>query len=188
MGAVSVHHFLPLENMIGYRTTRGPSVSVRQKRKDRFMAFVRGEKYTVLIVDDDPDLLQLLTDGLELLGNFRVVQASDGIQGLEQYFASHPDCVIIDVVMPGLDGYQLVKALRGDPASAETSLILLTALAQDKDEFVGLAAGADQYLVKPVKLRNLVEAVQHAVEITSTERQQQLLALAEKHDEFAPEE
>ncbi len=148
----------------------------------------RGENYTVLIVDDDPDLLQLLSDGLEMLGNFRVVQAVDGIQGLEQYFEVHPDCVIIDVVMPGLDGYQLVKALRGDPASAETPLIMLTALAQDKDEFVGLAAGADQYLVKPVKLRHLVEAVQRAVQITSDERQQQLLALAEKHGDIIPEE
>jgi DNA-binding response OmpR family regulator len=152
------------------------------------MNSARGDNYTVLIVDDDPDLLQLLTDGLELLGNFRVVQAVDGIQGLEQYFAVHPDCVIIDVVMPGLDGYQLVKALRGDPASSETPLIMLTALSQDKDEFIGLAAGADQYLVKPVKLRNLVEAVQRAVEITSAERQQQLLALAEKHGESVPEE
>jgi DNA-binding response OmpR family regulator len=146
------------------------------------------QAYTVLIVDDDPDLLQLLTDGLELLGNFRVVQAVDGIQGLEQYFEAQPDCVIIDVVMPGLDGYQLVKALRGDPASAETPLIMLTALAQDKDEFVGLAAGADQYLVKPVKLRNLVDAVQRALQITSEERQQHLLALAETHDEPVPEE
>ena len=152
------------------------------------MNSARGDNYTVLIVDDDPDLLQLLTDGLELLGNFRVVQAVDGIQGLEQYFAVHPDCVIIDVVMPGLDGYQLVKALRGDPASSETPLIMLTALSQDKDEFIGLAAGADQYLVKPVKLRNLVEAVQRAVEITSAERQQQLLALAEKHGESVPDE
>lgn len=152
------------------------------------MTSARGKTFTVLVVDDDPELLQLLTDGLELLGDFRVIQATDGIQGLEQYFEAHPDCVIIDVVMPGLDGYQLVKALRGDPASAETPLIMLTALAQDKDEFLGLAAGADQYLVKPVKLRNLVDAVHRAVEITSVERQQHLLALAEKQDGFLPEE
>src|SRR5262249_47752593 len=107
---------------------------------------------------------------------------------LEQFFAVQPDCVIIDVVMPGLDGYQLVKALRGDPASAETPLIMLTALAQDKDEFVGLAAGADQYLVKPVPLRSLVAAVRRAVEITSLERQKQLLTLAEKHGESISEE
>jgi DNA-binding response OmpR family regulator len=161
---------------------------MRQKGKDQSMTSARGENYTVLIVDDDPELLQLLTDGLEILGNFKVVQAVDGIQGLEQYFAIHPDCVIIDVVMPGLDGYQLVKALRGDPASAETPLIMLTALAQDKDELLGLAAGADQYLVKPVKMRSLVDAVHRAVKITSMERQQQLLALAEKQDSVGPGE
>jgi DNA-binding response OmpR family regulator len=149
------------------------------------MTSARGKKYTVLIVDDDPDLLQMLTDGLELLGNFNVVRATDGIQGLEQFFEVHPDCVLIDVVMPGLDGYQLVKALRGDPASAGTPLIILTALAQDKNRYVGLASGADQYLVKPVKLRALVEAVQRAAEITSDERQQRLLALVEEHDDSA---
>ncbi len=129
---------------------------------------------TVLIVDDDPDLLQLLTDGLELLGHFRVVQAVDGIEGLKQYFAVQPDCVIIDVVMPGLDGYQLVKALRGDPASAETPLIMLTALAQDKDAFVGLAAGADQYLVKPVTPRELVEAVKRALRVEAQDRRSRM--------------
>ncbi len=148
----------------------------------------RGKNYTVLIVDDDPELLQLLTDGLELLGSFTVVQAKDGIEGLEQFFEIHPDCVIIDVVMPGLDGYQLVKALRGDPSSAVTPLIILTALAQEKNAFVGLAAGADQYLVKPVKLRNLVEAVQRAVEITDEERLQRRLALAQEHGDPVPEE
>src|SRR5215471_7547682 len=102
---------------------------------------VGDNRYTVLIVDDDPDLLQLLTDGLELLGNFTVIPAEDGIQGLELFFDAHPDCVIIDVVMPGLDGYQLVRALRGDPESASTPLIMLTALAQDKNRFVGLAFG-----------------------------------------------
>ena len=147
------------------------------------MASPRGENYTVLIVDDDPDLLQLLTDGLELLGNFRVVQAVDGIAGLEQYFEAHPDCVIIDVKMPGLDGYQLVRALRGDPASAETPLIMLTALAQEQQQFAGLALGADQYLIKPVTPRELVAAVKRALVISEEDRHarmQVLLARSEK--------
>ena len=133
--------------------------------------------YTVLIVDDDPDLLQLLTDGLELLGNFRVVQAVDGIQGLEQYFAVRPDCMIIDIKMPGLDGYQLVRALRGDPESAGTPLIMLTALAQDHQQFAGLALGADQYLIKPVAPRELVTAVQRVVLIGEEDRRAQMEAL-----------
>ncbi len=133
--------------------------------------------YTVLIVDDDPDLLQMLTDGLELLGNFRVVQAANGIQGLEQFFETRPDCMIIDIKMPGLDGYQLVRALRGDPESAATPLIMLTALAQERQQFAGLALGADQYLIKPVTPRELVAAVQRALLIGEADRQARMQAL-----------
>src|SRR5215472_3367227 len=89
--------------------------------------------YSVLIVDDNKELLQLLTDALEQLGRFKVVTALDGIEGLERYFEMRPDCMVIDIMMPGLDGFQLVKALRGDPESAKTPLIFLTALAQDRD-------------------------------------------------------
>src|SRR5262245_46269686 len=108
------------------------------------------QRYTVLVVDDDPDLLQSLTDGLELLGNFNVVNARNGEQGLERFYETRPDCMIIDVKMPGLDGYQLVRVLRGDPDSASTPLIILTALAQEQNQFAGLALGADEFLVKLV--------------------------------------
>ncbi len=144
--------------------------------------------YTVLIVDDDPDLLQLLTDGLELLGKFTVVRAVDGEQGLERYFEVRPDCVIIDVKMPGLDGYQLVKALRGDPDSAATPLILLTALAQEQQQFAGLASGADQYLIKPITPRELVAAVRRAVLIGEEERRARMQALIAESDEADMEE
>ena len=144
--------------------------------------------YTVLIVDDDPDLLHLLTDGLELLGNFRVVQAANGIEGLEQFFETHPDCVIIDIKMPGLDGYQLVRALRGDPESASTPIIMLTALAQERQQFAGLALGADQYLIKPVTPRELVAAVQRALLIGEAERQAQIQALIAQSEEAETEQ
>jgi CheY-like chemotaxis protein len=140
--------------------------------------------YTILIVDDDPGLLQLLTDGLELLGQFRVVRAANGEEGLERFFEMRPDCVIIDVKMPRLDGYQLVRALRGDPESAATPLILLTALAQDHQQFVGLALGADQYLIKPVTPSVLVEAVRHAMLIGEQDRLARMEALlAESEDD-----
>ncbi len=138
------------------------------------------DHYTVLCVDDDPDLLQLLVDSLEGLGQFHVVQASDGEQGLERFFEVQPDCVVIDVVMPELDGYQLVQALRGDPQSASTPLIILTALAQDKDRLSSLAVGADQYLVKPVTPRALVEAVTRALEISNEERLARMERLAQQ--------
>ena len=138
---------------------------------------------TVLIVDDDLELLQLLTDCLELLGNFRVVQAVDGMQGLEQYFKTRPDCVIIDVKMPGLDGYQLVRALRGDPASAQTPLIMLTALAQEQQQFAGLALGADQYLIKPVAARELVGAVKRALLVREEDRHARMELLLAQSEE-----
>ena len=146
----------------------------------------RGTKsYTVLIVDDEPRLLHLLTCGLELLGHFKVVRAENGVEGLEQFFAVRPDCVVIDVVMPGMDGYQLVKALRGDPASAPTPLVLLTALAQEKNQFTGLASGADRYLVKPVTPRELVSTVQQVIMISEAERAERLYTLLKESDEFA---
>ena len=147
------------------------------------MASAEGKSYTVLVVDDDPEIMQLLTDGLELLGNFTVVQAEDGEQGLVHFFEVHPDCVIIDVKMPNLDGYQLVRALRGDPESAATPLIMLTALAQEKNKFVGLAFGADQYLVKPVTPRALIEAIHRAVLTSEEDRQERLRALLAEEEE-----
>ena len=140
--------------------------------------------HTVLIVDDDRRLLQLLSDGLELLGHFNVARAENGIEGLEQFFAVHPDCVVIDVVMPGMDGYQLVRVLRGDPDSAATPLVLLTALAQEKNRFTGLAFGADRYLVKPVTPRELVNTVQQAILISEAERTRQLYTLITEDDDF----
>ena len=144
------------------------------------MTGASGNGYTVLVVDDDPELLQLLTDGLELLGNFTVVQATNGAEGLERFFEVRPDCMVIDVKMSGLDGYQLVRALRGDPDSASTPLIMLTALAQEKNQFAGLALGADHYLIKPVAPRELVAAVQQAVTISAQERSQRLQSLLDE--------
>ena len=144
---------------------------------------VNGENatgYTVLVVDDNLELLQLLTDTLHMLGRFRVISAEDGIQGLHRFFEIRPDCMIIDIMMPGLDGYQLVKALRGDPDSAQTPLIFLTALAQDKDRFAGMAIGADQYLVKPVKPQELVAAVHQAIAVSEMERRKRQRALFEQ--------
>ncbi len=135
---------------------------------------------TVLIVEDNPDLLDLLLMALPRLGPFNVVGVSDGISGLEQFYELHPQCVVIDIKMPGLDGYQLVRALRGDADSASTPLIILTALAQQKDQFAGLAAGADLYLIKPVTPQDLVAAIRHVIAFSEAERLQRLDALLEE--------
>lgn len=119
--------------------------------------------YTVLLVDDNLDLLRALQFALEELSGFHVICANDGIEGLERFYDLRPDCVVIDVKMPGMTGYQLMRAFRGDSDSLETPLIMLTALAQDKDQFAGLAVGADVYLTKPVKPQVLAETIHRVI-------------------------
>lgn len=134
----------------------------------------------ILVVDDNPDLLAAVSLALETMGGFSVISAANGIEGLEQFFIERPDCMVIDVKMPGLDGYQLVKSIRGDPASAATPLVILTALAQDRDRFTGLATGADQYLIKPVKPQELVGAIHRAISVSAADRKRRLEAFVDE--------
>lgn len=149
------------------------------------MAEPGGRAYRVLIVDDNRELLTLITESLTLLGEYTVLAAENGADGLERAVETRPDCVVVDIKMPGLDGYQLVKALRGDPATAPIPLVILTALTQEKYRFAGLIAGADQYLTKPVKPQDLVAAIQGAIRLSEAERTERLQALLE---EPGPEE
>ncbi len=141
-----------------------------------------GGTHTVLIVDDNPELLEFITDALRELGDYTVVTAGDGVEALHCFEAARPDCLVIDVRMPRLNGYQLVRALRGDPASASTPLIMLSAMAQDRDQLAGLLAGADQYLLKPVDPLALVEAIARAIRLGEEERAARMLRLADEDD------
>lgn len=118
---------------------------------------------TILVVDDNPDLLFLVAESLREFSHFQVVTAPDGIVGLHRYYETRPACVIIDVKMPGLDGYQLVRALRGDPETSATPLIILSALIQRHEQLAGLLAGADRYLTKPVTPTDLVSIIESAI-------------------------
>lgn len=140
--------------------------------------------HTVLVVDDSADLRALVAESLRKLGNFTVVTADDGVEGLQRYFEIHPDCVVIDVKMPGLDGYQLVRALRGDPASRATPLVILSAMIQQKDRLAGFISGVDEYLMKPVGPLQLVQTIREVIGRSETERQQRLQALL---NDIAPE-
>jgi CheY-like chemotaxis protein len=142
-------------------------------------------RHTILLVDDHSELLEFMTDALRELGDFDIVTALNGEQGLERYYEVRPDCMVIDIRMPGLDGYQLVRALRGDPETAQTPLVILTAMAQDVNRVASLAAGADQYLIKPVDPVDLVAAVHRAIQQSGEER---LRALRTLLDELPQEE
>jgi CheY-like chemotaxis protein len=87
--------------------------------------------------------------------------------------------VVVDVRMPGLNGYQFVRALRGDPETAQTPVIVLSALVQDHEQLAGLLTGADAYLTKPVKIAQLVLTIDESVALTADERGRRALKLAD---------
>ena len=134
--------------------------------------------YHVLLIDDDPSLTAPLQEALELLAGYAVTVASDGGAGLEALWARRPDCVVVDIRMPGIDGYQFIHAVRGDPDTAQIPLVVLSALAQEENTLAGYLSGADAYLHKPVDLDDLLAAVDQAIALTAAQREERLRALA----------
>lgn len=139
--------------------------------------------YTVLIVDDNEQLLASLSFALKALGGFRIEVATDGVEGLIKALELQPDCMVIDVKMPEIDGLRLVRALRGDPETAGIPLVILSALVQPADQVLGMYAGADQYLTKPSKPQAVIEAIRHVIALTDEQRHRRLRELAEDDDE-----
>lgn len=135
---------------------------------------------TILLVDDDRDLLPSMVMLLEELSDFQIVTAENGVEGLEHVIADQPDCVVIDVRMPELNGYQLVQALRGDPATVHIPLIILSALVQERDQWVGLAVGVDRYLTKPVSGDDLISAITEVTQRSQQDRLRNMQALAQQ--------
>ena len=103
---------------------------------------------TILVVDDEPPILELVRYTLED-EQIRVLEAADGVQALEVAHAARPDLILLDVMMPRLDGLEVCRRLRADTALGGTRIVMLTAAGQDADRARGLDAGADDYLTKP---------------------------------------
>ena len=110
---------------------------------------------TVLVVDDEPQIVQLLRDYLEHSG-FAVLNAGDGPTALRIARTQHPDLVILDLGLPGLDGLDVTRSLRRDGA---VPIIMLTARDDESDKLVGLELGADDYMTKPFSPKELVARV-----------------------------
>ena len=112
----------------------------------------------VLVVDDDPVILELLRINFEIEG-FEVLSAADGEQGLARARADAPDVVLCDVMMPRLDGMELLARLRDDPRTAHLPVVLLSAKAQKVEVERGLSLGADDYVTKPFDPLDLLDRV-----------------------------
>lgn len=113
---------------------------------------------TVLIVDDSPTELHVLRGYLEKHG-FAIETAADGGEGIEKARELMPDLILMDVVMPGMNGFQATRELRRDPATAAIPVIMVTTKGLETDKIWGLRQGAKDYLVKPVTEARLVEQV-----------------------------
>jgi DNA-binding response OmpR family regulator len=103
----------------------------------------------ILIVEDDPDIALSLRLKLERDGGFAVETAEDGAAGLRAALTRPPDLVLLDVNLPGMDGFEVCRHLRKDPATAATPVIMLTARIDESDRVAGLDLGADDYITKP---------------------------------------
>ena len=129
-------------------------------------AAVRGER--VLIADDDPTTREYLRDVLE--SHWRVTAVGDGAAALAELRRAPPDVIVTDVMMPGLDGFDLLRVVRGDERTRELPVIMLSASAGEEDRVGGLQAGADDYLVKPFSARELVARVASQLAASASRR------------------
>ena len=116
----------------------------------------------VLIVDDEEQNRMLLRDPLETHG-YEIAEAEDGEQALERVAELSPDVVLLDVMMPRMDGFEVCRRLKSDAQKAAIPILMVTALSERKERMMGIAAGANDFLSKPVDLLDLRLRVRNAV-------------------------
>jgi class 3 adenylate cyclase len=116
----------------------------------------------VLIVDDDEGNRTLLRDPLETHG-YAIVEAENGEQALQKVEQRPPDVILLDVMMPRMDGFEVCRRLKKDPRTAHIPILIITALSERMERLMGIAAGASDFLTKPVDLQELTLRVGHAV-------------------------
>lgn len=117
---------------------------------------------TILISDDDEDIVRFVEVNLRLEG-FEVATAFDGEQALQQAYEINPDLILLDVMMPKIDGFEVCQRLRSDGRTKNISIIMLTAKSLSADKVVGLTAGADDYMIKPFDPIELIARVKSAL-------------------------
>jgi two-component system, OmpR family, alkaline phosphatase synthesis response regulator PhoP len=116
-------------------------------------------EHKVLVIEDDPATSRLVEYSLRHAG-FQVVRAANGLEGIRMARSEAPDLVILDVMLPGLDGYEICHRLKADAATARLPILMFSAKAQEIDRNTGLKVGADEYLTKPAAPADIVGRVQ----------------------------
>lgn len=136
-------------------------------------------KAKILLVDDEPDALEIFGFKLREAG-CEPLYAQDGARALALAREVHPDLIVLDLMLPELDGFEVCKLLRRDPATADIPIIMLTARAAEMDKVLGLELGADDYVTKPFSPRELVLRIRKQLERRSPEVSAQPLLRVEE--------
>jgi two-component system, OmpR family, phosphate regulon response regulator PhoB len=116
----------------------------------------------ILVADDDPNVRFLISE-LLTRGHYEVTQAVDGSQALALARAQQPDLLVLDVMMPGIDGFEVCRQVKNDPAMKAIKVIMVTAKTQGKDKETGLSAGADYYITKPFQINELSKKIKEFI-------------------------
>jgi two-component system response regulator ArlR len=123
----------------------------------------RAEKTKILVIDDEPNIVQTLQDRLEM-NEYRVFTAHNGRDGLDKFDREKPDVILLDVIMPIMDGLEMLETLRKRPDGQDVSIIMLTARSQTQDIARANACGIDDYIVKPFDLSELLAKIESVIE------------------------
>ena len=116
------------------------------------------ERHRILLVDDEPSIVKMVGKRLEVEG-FEVLIAIDGQEGLDKARAERPDLIVLDLMLPKLNGYEVCTMLKQDTRYQGIPVVLFTAKAQEKDEKLGLECGANAYVKKPFRAQELLEKI-----------------------------
>lgn len=117
----------------------------------------------ILVIEDDPSALGFATYALQQEG-YQVLTAANGVEGLKRAQEEEPDLLVLDVMLPGMDGFELCHRLRNAPATARLPILMLSVKGRESDRNTGLTVGADQYLTKPIDPAELVASVGRLLE------------------------
>jgi phosphate regulon transcriptional regulator PhoB len=129
---------------------------------------------TILVVDDEREIRELLRYNLERQG-YQVLTAQDGEEGLKRIFATHPDLVLLDLLLPGLNGLEVLRELRQEPSTRDLPVLLLTARGTEMDKLLGFERGADDYVTKPFSPREVIARVEAVLRRAKPPRESEAL-------------
>ena len=115
-------------------------------------------KESILLIEDERDIIEVIQYNFEREG-FTILSATNGEKGLDLAKSKKPAAIILDLMLPGLDGIEVAKRLRGDPQTREIAIVMLTAKGEESDVILGLGVGADDYVTKPFRMKELMARV-----------------------------